>query len=69
MNCHIIMDAYMDHDVDAYMNDDMDAYVTIAGHLFMWAEISKLGQMFFFGPLIILIRSNISYSPLNLDHL
>jgi len=47
MNCHIIMDAYvdayMDHDVDAYMNDDMDAYVTIAGHLFMWAEISKLG--------------------------
>ena len=51
MNYHVIMvayvDSYMDHDVDAYMNDDMDAYVTIAGHLFMWAEISKLGQMFF----------------------
>jgi len=52
MNCHIIMDAYMDHDVDAYMNDDMEAYITIVGHLFLWAEISKLGQMFFLALLL-----------------
>jgi hypothetical protein len=63
MNCHIIIYA----DVDAYMDDDVDAYITISAHLFiLWADISKLGQIFFFGPPI---RSNISYSPLNLDHL
>jgi len=56
MNYHVIMvayvDSYMDHDVDAYMNDDMEAYITIVGHLFLWAEISKLGQMFFLALLL-----------------
>jgi hypothetical protein len=44
MNCHIIIDA----DMNAYLDDDVDAYITISVHLFiLWADISKLGQMFF----------------------
>jgi hypothetical protein len=35
---------------------------------YMWADISKLGQMFFFGPPLFVWYS-ISYTPLNLDHL
>jgi len=46
------VDDDMDDDVDAKIDDDMDAYITIAGHLFMWAEISKLGQMFFLALLL-----------------
>ena len=43
------MDGYVD-DVDTY--DDMAAYFTISAHLFMWADISKLGQMVFLAHLL-----------------
>ena len=36
MNCHIILDAY----VDAYMNSDMDAYITISAHLFIISRLT-----------------------------